>query len=56
MVFNLGASYTTRLSGYDVTLRAAVNNLADRRYWEFQYADYKPGDPRSVSLNAKIDF
>lgn len=57
MVFHLGASYTTRLSGYDVTLRAAVNNLADRRYGEFQYADYiKPGDPRSVSLNARIDF
>jgi hypothetical protein len=32
--------------------RAAIG-----RYWEYQYADYvTPGDPRTLSLNARIDF
>jgi iron complex outermembrane recepter protein len=54
---NLGANYMTQIGGHDVTLRAALDNITNRRYWEFQYADYvKPGDPRSISLNAKIDF
>lgn len=54
---NLGARYETRVAGYPVTLRAAVDNLFNRRYWEFQYSDYiKPGDPRTISLNARLDF
>ncbi|GLU32332.1 TonB-dependent receptor [Trinickia caryophylli] len=57
LLVNLGASYMTRIGGHDVTLRAALDNVLNRRYWEFQYADYvKPGDPRTISLNAKIDF
>ncbi len=56
-VINLGASYYTRIAGKDVTLRAAVNNLTNQRYWGFQYDDYiQPGDPRSLSLSAKIAF
>jgi len=54
---NIGASYTTRIVGYDTTWRVAVNNLANKRYWEFQYENYiKPGDPRTVSVSAKLDF
>lgn len=54
---NVGASYTTRIGGYDTTWRVAVNNLANKRYWEFQYENYiKPGDPRTVSVGAKLDF
>ena len=57
MLVNLGASYATRIGGYDVTFRAAIDNLLNRRYWEYQYADYvTPGDPRTLSLNARIDF
>lgn len=57
MLVNVGANYMTRIGGHDVTLRAAIDNIANRRYWMFQYADYiAPGDPRTVSLNAKIDF
>ncbi|QCP53815.1 TonB-dependent receptor [Trinickia violacea] len=57
LLVNAGATYSTAIAGHDVTLRAAIDNLANRRYWEFQYADYiKPGDPRTLSLNAKIDF
>lgn len=57
LLVNLGATYRTRVGAHDVTLRAALDNVLGRRYWEFQYADYvKPGDPRTISLNAKIDF
>ena len=54
---NIGASYATRIAGYDTTFRAAVNNVADKRYWEFQYENYiKPGDPRTYSVSAKLEF
>ncbi|WP_174442454.1 TonB-dependent siderophore receptor [Paraburkholderia acidipaludis] len=57
LIVNAGASYMTRIGGHDVTLRAAVDNIANRRYWMYEYSDYiAPGDPRMVSLNAKIDF
>ncbi|SDE28432.1 TonB-dependent siderophore receptor [Paraburkholderia lycopersici] len=57
LLVNVGANYLTRIGGHDVTLRAAIDNVTNRRYWMFQYADYiAPGDPRTVSLNAKIDF
>ncbi|WP_366004697.1 TonB-dependent receptor [Herbaspirillum sp.] len=56
-LLNLGASYTTRIGKYDTTFRAAVNNLLDKRYWQYQYENYiKPGDPRTFSLSAKVDF
>lgn len=56
-VFNLGASYVTRVAGKELTLRAAVNNLTNKRYWGFQYADYiQPADPRSVSVSARLAF
>lgn len=56
-VWNIGASYTTRVANYPVTYRAMLNNVLDKKYWMFQYADYvRPGDPRNISLNASIDF
>ncbi|MDP9898070.1 TonB-dependent siderophore receptor [Variovorax ginsengisoli] len=56
-VANVGASYVTRLGGYDTTFRFAVNNVANRKYWEYQYENYiKAGDPRTFSLSAKLDF
>lgn len=57
MVANIGASYATRIGGHDTTFRVAVNNVTNKRYWEYQYANYiKPGDPRTFSLSAKLDF
>ncbi|RKP44210.1 TonB-dependent receptor [Trinickia fusca] len=54
---NVGATWATKMAGHDVTLRAAIDNVTNRRYWEYQYADYvTPGDPRTLSLNAKFDF
>ncbi len=56
-VFNLGAVYNLRAGAYDYTLRAGIDNLANREYWEFQYANYvKAGDPRTVSVNAAVSF
>ncbi|RAM62735.1 TonB-dependent siderophore receptor [Herbaspirillum rubrisubalbicans] len=56
-LFNLGASYTTRIGQHDTTFRAAVNNVLDKRYWQYQYENYiKPGDPRTFSVSAKVDF
>ncbi|QRQ84623.1 TonB-dependent siderophore receptor [Cupriavidus oxalaticus] len=56
-VFNLGATYNTRVYGKDLTLRAALNNLTNKRYWGYQYENYlQPGDPRSVSLTARIAY
>ncbi|WP_409017595.1 TonB-dependent siderophore receptor [Caballeronia sp. LZ008] len=57
LVMNLGATYRTRIAGHNVGLRAAIDNLTNRRYWEFQYADYiQPGEPRTLSLNARVEF
>lgn len=54
---SLGASYDTVLGGHATTLRASVNNLLDKKYWMYQYADYiKAGDPRTVSLSATLHF
>ncbi len=56
-IFNIGASYDTIIQGYDTTFRLGVNNLANKRYWMFQYADYiKAGDARSINLNATLRF
>lgn len=56
-VANIGASYATRINGHDTTFRVAVNNLTNRRYWEYQYDNYiKPGDPRTFSVSAKLGF
>ncbi|WP_250511287.1 TonB-dependent receptor [Caballeronia sp. GACF4] len=57
MIYSLGATYTTRIAGHNVGVRAAIDNLTNRRYWEFQYADYiQPGEPRTVSINARLEF
>ncbi|MGF6851936.1 hypothetical protein OKW29_000822 [Paraburkholderia sp. CI3] len=39
MIVNIGANHLTRIGGYDVTLRAAIDNITNRRYWMFQYSD-----------------
>ncbi len=56
-ILNVGANYDTTINGYDTSFRLAVNNLLNKKYWMFQYADYiKAGDPRSVSLTAAVHF
>lgn len=57
VVANVGASYVAHLNGTDATFRVAINNVADKRYWAYQYADYvKPADPRTLAVSALFDF
>jgi iron complex outermembrane recepter protein len=54
---NFGASYSMKMDGYLTTFRAAVNNVTNEKFWEYQYANWiKPADPRTFSLSAKVDF
>lgn len=56
-LLNVGATYTTRINGKDTTFRAAINNVADKKYWEYQYENWiKPADPRTFSVSMKVDF
>ncbi|CAB3842315.1 Ferric-anguibactin receptor FatA [Achromobacter insuavis] len=56
-IVNIGATYDTRIYGYETTFRAGVNNLADKRYWLYQSPNYvKVGDPRTYGLSASLKF
>lgn len=53
----LGATYDTHVAGQAVTFRANVNNLFNKEYWMYQYANYiKAGDPRTLNLSATLHF
>ncbi|MDR5741204.1 TonB-dependent receptor [Caballeronia sp. LZ016] len=57
MIYSLGATYATKIAGHNVGVRAAIDNLTNHRYWEFQYANYiQPGEPRTVAINARVEF
>lgn len=53
-----GLRYATRIGGRDVTLRAAVENVADRSYWEgsFNEGFATLNAPRTFKLSATIGF
>ncbi len=52
-----GVGYRTRVYGKMVTLRANVTNLTNHKYWTYYQENYlQVGAPRTLSLNAKIDF
>jgi len=59
-LFDVGASYATRLAGATTTLRLGVNNVFDKFYWR----DVTPalggylltGAPRTVRVSAQFDF
>ena len=58
---DLGARYTTTIAERTVTLRARVDNVADRNYWASaggaSGAGYLVlGAPRTFALNATVDF
>ena len=59
-VFALGASYSARCLGLQTTLRASVDNVADKFYWRDvtpQLGGYLlPGAPRTVKVSAQFDF
>jgi iron complex outermembrane receptor protein len=59
---DLGARYAFKVDGKDVTVRASVENVMDRRYWESAGAsdDSEPGlslsTPRTYLVSATIGF
>lgn len=58
---DLGVRYTTEWSGRLVTLRARVDNVADRNYWAssggYPGSGYLVvGAPRTFTLSASVDF
>lgn len=56
-LFGAGASYRIPAGDHDVTLRAAVDNIANHRYWAFASSEsVYLGAPRTVSLNVSFDY
>jgi iron complex outermembrane receptor protein len=58
---DIGARYVTEVAGKLLTLRARVNNVADRNYWAsvggYPGAGYLVlGNPRTFTLTATVDF
>ena len=59
--FDLGARYVTRIADRDVTLRARIDNVADRNCWASAVVSSDSGAlvlgaPRSVTLSATVGF
>ena len=58
---DLGARYLTQVAGHDVTLRARVDNVADRSYWSSAVSSFNVGSlvlaaPRTVVVSAAVAF
>ncbi|MDM0074932.1 TonB-dependent receptor [Variovorax sp. J2P1-59] len=58
---DIGARYVTEVAGKLLTVRARVNNVADRNYWAsvggYPGAGYLVlGNPRTFTLTASVDF
>ncbi|MEC4717932.1 TonB-dependent siderophore receptor [Noviherbaspirillum sp. CPCC 100848] len=59
-LFNIGARYSTRVGGMATTLRAGIDNVADKFYWRDvtqSLGGYLfPGAPRTFRVSAQFDF
>lgn len=57
-LFDLGARYQTKLHDHQVTVRAAMNNLTNEKYWQ-SHGDWNfltQGEPRIFKVSAQVDF
>lgn len=56
--FDLNAGYATKFGSTPVHFRAAVENVADKKYWIGTFGDgfAMPGAPRTFRLSAKFSF
>jgi iron complex outermembrane receptor protein len=55
--FDLGARYKFNVSEKDITLRANVENVANKDYWASTNGGYlTQGDPRTIKFSGTIDF
>lgn len=56
-VFDVGARYVTKLTGYPLTLRASVTNVGNKAYWaKPHFTSLGLGAPRTFLLSAAMDF
>lgn len=58
---DVGARYIAMIGNTPITLRARIDNLTNKKYWESvggypNYGYLVSGTPRTFSLNASIDF
>ena len=53
---DIGARYTTKVSGKPVVLRANLENVADKGYWVTTTGYATVGAPRTLMLSAQVDF
>lgn len=58
--FDLGARYVFAIGDAPLTLRATVDNVANKRYWASAFDTFAQallqGGPRTVKLSASVDF
>ncbi|MBF4991359.1 TonB-dependent receptor [Methylophilus sp. QUAN] len=57
-LFDLGARYQTKLNDHRVTMRAAIQNLTNEKYWQ-THGDWNfltQGEPRIFKVSAQVDF
>lgn len=55
--FDLGARYKFNVSEKDITLRANVENVANKDYWASSYNGYlAQGEPRTIKFSGTVDF
>ncbi|AWH17699.1 TonB-dependent siderophore receptor [Stenotrophomonas sp. ZAC14D2_NAIMI4_7] len=56
-VYDLGARYSTQISGRPLTLRGTINNLTNKAYWgQPLLSSLALGAPRTYTLSATLDF
>ncbi len=56
-IYDLSGKYETRIAGKDVTFRAGVNNLFNRRYWTTAWGYYvSPSATRTAVASATLQF
>ena len=56
-LWDAGLSYVTRVWERTLTLRAVVNNVADKKYWGTEgWGGLVVGNPRTFALNAQMSF
>jgi iron complex outermembrane recepter protein len=57
VTYDLSGRYETRIAGKDVTFRAGVNNLLNRRYWTTSWGYYvSPSPTRTAVASATLQF
>jgi iron complex outermembrane receptor protein len=57
VTYDLSGKYQTRIAGKDVTLRAGINNLFNRRYWTTSWGYYvAPSPTRTAVASATVQF